>query len=203
MELSRAFSVGRGIVVELFSYVMVLASVIAGLAITQLLQCVAGMVQHPNDHKPYWVHLVWIVYAFEYVALWWWYEWNFAKTAQWSFALYLFILLYAVVIYLMCAVLAPLSLQNFDNFKAYYYSRRRWFLALAALVILFDVGDTLSKGLAHFASLGPHYTIGAIAFPILYVIGMTTRSRRYHASIAVISMVDHASQAIQNFWFLS
>lgn len=185
---------------EMFSYVMVLGSVIAGLAITQLLQCVAGMVQHPGEHKPYWVHLVWIVYAFEYVALWWWYEWNFAKTAEWSFALYLFILVYAVVIYLMCAVLAPLSPRNFD---AYYYSRRRWFLALAALAILFDVVDTLSKGLTHFIELGPHYAIGAIGFPILYVIGMTTRSRRYHASIAVISMVDHAAQAFENFWTLS
>ena len=185
---------------EMFSYVMVLGSVIAGLAITQLLQCVAGMVQHPGEHKPYWVHLVWIVYAFEYVALWWWYEWNFAKTAEWSFALYLFILVYAVVIYLMCAVLAPLSPKNFE---AYYYSRRRWFLALAALAILFDVVDTLSKGFVHFVELGPHYAIGAIGFPILYVIGMTIRSRRYHASIAVISMIDHAAQAFENFWTLS
>ena len=184
---------------ELFSYVMVLASVIAGLAITQLLQCVAGMVQHPTHYRPYWVHVVWIAYAFEYIALWWWYEYNFAKTAQWSFALYLFILIYAVVIYLMCAVLAPLSLNKFENFEAYYYSRRRWFLGLAALVILFDVADTLSKGSSHFASLGWHYSVGAIAFPILYVIGMATRRRLYHGSIAVISLVDHASQAFQNF----
>ena len=35
----------------MFSYVMVLASVIAGLAITQLLQCVAGMVQHPKENR--------------------------------------------------------------------------------------------------------------------------------------------------------
>jgi hypothetical protein len=187
---------------ELFSYVMVLASVIAGLAITQLLQCVAGMVQHPTHYKPYWVHVVWIAYAFEYIALWWWYEYNFAKTAQWSFALYLFILIYAVVIYLMCAVLAPLALHKFENFEAYYYSRRRWFLGLAALVILFDVADTLSKGGAHFASLGWHYPVGAIAFPTLYVIGMMTRRRTYHASIAVISLADHAFQAFQNFWFI-
>jgi len=187
---------------EMFSYVMVLASVIAGLAITQLLQCVAAMVQHPRRHRPYWVHLLWIAYAFEYVALWWWYEYSFAKTVQWSYPLYLFILVYAVAIYLMCAVLAPLALLNFDDFQAYYYARRRWFLALAALVILIDVGDTLSKGVAHFAELGPHYAIGAITFPILYVIGMATRRRPYHAAIAVISVVDHAAQAFENFWYL-
>jgi hypothetical protein len=188
---------------EMFSYVMVLGSVIAGLAITQLLQCVAGMVQHPRHYRPYWVHLVWIAYAFEYIALWWWYEYNFAKTAHWNFGLYLFILVYAVAIYLMCAVLAPLSLHNYGDFEAYYYSRRRWFLALAAIVILFDVGDTLSKGAAHFAALGPHYVIGAVAFPILYVVGMVTRRHSYHAAIAVISLVDHASQAVENFWLLS
>ena len=196
-------SAGGGRFMEIFSYVMVLASVIAGLAITQLLQCVAAMVQHPKRHRPYWVHIVWIAYAFEYVALWWWYEYSFAKTAQWSFALYLFILVYAVAIYLMCAELAPLALLNFEDFEAYYYSRRRWFLALAAIVICIDVGDTLSKGGAHFASLGPHYVIGAIAFPILYVIGMLTRRRPYHAAIAVISLVDHGAQAFENFWYLT
>ena len=188
---------------EIFSYVMVLASVIAGLAITQLLQCVAGTVQYPGQYKPYWVHLIWVAYAFEYVALWWWYEYNFVKLGHWSFALYLFVLLYAVLIYLMCAVLAPLSLRNFESFKAYYYSRRRWFLGLAALVILFDVGDTLSKGTGHFLDLGPHYWIGALGFPIAYAGGMVTRSQRYHGALALVSLVDHTSQAFQNFWTIS
>ena len=188
---------------EIFSYVMVLASVIAGLAITQLLLGLAAMVQHPQRHKPYWVHLVWVLYAFEYVILWWWYEYDFVRTANWTFALYLFILLYAVVIYLMCAVLSPQELRNFDDFEAYYYSRRRWFLGLAALVIIFDVGDTLSKGFAHFLELGPHYYVGAVVLPAAYVVGMITRRRWYHATIAVVSAIDHAWQAFQNFPTLS
>jgi hypothetical protein len=192
-----------GRAMEIFSYVMVLASVIAGLAMAQLLQCLAAMIQHPKRHRPYWVHIVWIAYAFEYVALWWWYEYSFAKTAQWSFALYLFILVYAVAIYLMCAVLAPLALLNFEDFEAYYYSRRRWFLALAAIVIGIDVVDTLSKGTAHFAALGPHYAIAAVAFPILYVIGMVTRRGSYHAAIALVSLFDHAAQAFENFSYLT
>jgi hypothetical protein len=32
---------------------------------------------------------------------------------------------------------------------------------------------------------------------------MTTRSRRYHGAIALLSMVDHAAQAVENFWTLS
>lgn len=76
------------------------------------------------------------------------------------------------------------------------------FLTLAALVIVIDVGDTLSKGMAHFLKLGPHYVIGAIAFPILCGIGMATRRRSYHAAIAVISLADHAAQALENFLYL-
>lgn len=188
---------------ELFSYVMVLASVIVGLAITQLLQGVAVIVQHPRRRNAYWVHIVWVLYAFEYVALWWWYEYSFTARSSWTFSLYLFILLYAVAIYLMCAVLTPHDLQNYDGFEAYYYSRRRWFLGLAAAVILFDIGDTLSKGTDHFAALGPHYAIAAVLFPAAYIVGMFTRVRPYHGAIAVISLVDHTWQAFENFDTLS
>ena len=42
---------------EFFNYVMVLASVIVGLAVTHLLQGVAKMIQHPDRKQLYWVHL--------------------------------------------------------------------------------------------------------------------------------------------------
>jgi multisubunit Na+/H+ antiporter MnhC subunit len=38
---------------ELFNYVMVLASIVIGLAITHLLQGVARIVQHPGRDKIY------------------------------------------------------------------------------------------------------------------------------------------------------
>ena len=43
---------------EMFNYVMVLASVIIGLGIAHLLQGVGGIVQHPGREKIYWVHLL-------------------------------------------------------------------------------------------------------------------------------------------------
>jgi hypothetical protein len=47
---------------EIFNYVMVLSSVIIGLAITHLLQGAARIVQHPGRYNAYWVHLVWAAY---------------------------------------------------------------------------------------------------------------------------------------------
>ena len=49
---------------EFFNYVMVLASVIVGLAVAHLLQGVAKMVQEPDRKKLYWVHLLWIFLMF-------------------------------------------------------------------------------------------------------------------------------------------
>src|SRR3954447_24256174 len=80
---------------EIFNYVMVLASVVIGLALTHLLQGAARIVQHPRRYNAYWVHLVWAAYIFEYAALWWWYEFGFSGRAHWTFGLYGFILLYS------------------------------------------------------------------------------------------------------------
>ncbi len=50
---------------DIFDYVMVLASVIIGLAVTHLLQGVGRVVKHPSEYRPYWIHLRWVIVVFE------------------------------------------------------------------------------------------------------------------------------------------
>ena len=141
---------------DVFNYVMVLASIVIGLAITHLLQGVAGIVQHPQRAKLYWVHLAWVASVFLGAIFWWW--WEFRLSAQaWNFQLYVFVLLYAVVIYLRAALLFPADLEGYDGFKDYFYSRRGWFLGLSAGQVAIDVIDTLLKGTAYFTSLSLGY----------------------------------------------
>ena len=47
-----------------FEYLAVLISIIVGLGITHLLGGVARFIHHPDRYKFYWVHLLWICYAF-------------------------------------------------------------------------------------------------------------------------------------------
>ena len=63
---------------EFFNYVMVLASVIVGLAVTHLLQGVAKMIQHPDRKQLYWVHLAWVALMFLNVLFVWWWEFQLA-----------------------------------------------------------------------------------------------------------------------------
>lgn len=173
---------------ELFSYVMVLASVIIGLGITHLLQGVARLIQHPGREKIYWVHLVWVAVTFLRAIFWWWFEFRLSEIAQWTFTLYVFVLAYAFVIYLWCALLFPRDLSGYDGFKGYYYSRRGWFFGIGLAGQAIDVADTMLKGMSHFRALGPSYLIGIVTLSVLLLIAMRTRSERYHGALAIFSL---------------
>jgi hypothetical protein len=174
---------------EMFNYVMVLASVVIGLGIAHLLQGVGGLVQHPHREKFYWVHLLWVASIFLRAIFWWWFEFDLSKTAEWTFALYLFVLAYAVLIYLLCALLFPRDLAGYDGFKDYYYSRRAWFFGLLLIAQAVDLADTLLKGMDHFRSLGPFYPVAMAIVSVLLLIAMRTRSERYHAAFAIFTVV--------------
>ena len=92
---------------DLFEYISVLTSIIIGLGIAHLLRGVARLVQHPGRHRTWWVHLVWVGYMFFQMTFWWWWEFNLNTLDLWHFEDYLFVLLYAVVLYLCCALLFP------------------------------------------------------------------------------------------------
>jgi hypothetical protein len=174
---------------DMFNYVMVLASVIIGLGITHLLQGVAGIVQHPGRDKTYWIHLAWVAATFLRAIFWWWYEFPLSKTAQWTFSLYFFVMFYAFLIYLWCALLFPRDLAGYDGFKEYFYSRKGWFFGLGLAGIAVDVIDTLLKGIDHFRSLGVTYMVAMAALATLFLIAMRTRSERYHGALAIFSIL--------------
>jgi hypothetical protein len=174
---------------DMFNYVMVLASVIIGLGITHLLQGIAGIIQHPGREKSYWIHLAWVAATFLRAIFWWWYEFQLSDTPQWTFALYFFVLFYAFIIYLWCALLFPRDLAGYDGFKGYFYSRKGWFFGLGLASIAVDVVDTLLKGVDHFRSLGLTYPIAMTVLAALFLTAMRTRSERYHGALAIFAIV--------------
>ena len=174
---------------EFFNYVMVLASVIIGLGITHLLQGLAGIVQHPGREKVYWVHLAWVAQAFLLIIFWWWFEFRLSKVEEWTFALYFFVLIYATVLYLICALLFPKDLDDYDGFKDYFYARKSWLFALNLAGVLLDVGDSLFKGMEHFRSLGPAYPFIMATLAISFIAAIRIRNERFHAILATVSLL--------------
>ena len=184
---------------QMFEYVMVLASIIIGLAITHLLQGIARLVQHPSRAPVYWVHLGWVLYMFLTAVFWWWWEFRFHSVEVWTLQLYLFVLGYAFLIYLVCALLFPADLEGYEDYRSYFYSRRAWFFGLQAAGLAVDLGDTLAKGTAYFASFGLQYPIATISQIALCIVAAITRNQRFHSGFVVIMLLYQAYWALR--WF--
>ena len=81
-----------------FDYVMALAAVIVGLALTHMLVGVTRMVEGSARSRLYWVHRAWLEGILITVLQWWWAEFQWSAARSWTFAMYLFILLDAVLL---------------------------------------------------------------------------------------------------------
>lgn len=183
----------------MFNYVMVLASVIIGLGITHLLTGVAGVIQHPGRAKVYWVHLAWVAATFLRAIFWWWFEFQFSTVTEWTFSLYFFVLTYALLIYLWCALLFPRDLAGYDGYKDYFYSRRKWFFGVGLAAVVADIADTLLKGTAHFVALGPLYIGLQVLWTVLFLIALRTRNERFHACFVLVAIASLLIYPVTNF----
>ena len=181
----------------LFEYVAVLTSIIIGLGITHLLRGVARLIQHPDTEPFYWVHLCWVGYLFLSLVFWWWWEFRLGDVGVWTFQLYLFVVLYAVLMFLAASILFPDSLEEYDGYRAYFYSRRVWLFCLLGVIGLTDVADSLAKGVDYWLALGMEYHIARVTQPILCIVAMVSRNPRFHGAFAVSMLIYQASWALR------
>jgi hypothetical protein len=183
---------------SMFEYVAVLTSIIIGLSIAHLLQGVARLIQNPGQTKVYWVHLLWVSNMFFTAVFWWWWEFRFSIVETWTLQLYLFVIIFAVLIYLLCVLLFPSTLDDYTGFEDYFLSRRRWFFGGMAVFELVDLADTRLKGAEHFASLGTEYWITFVPITVLYIFAMFTENRKFHGGFAVFSLLYMISWAFRS-----
>jgi hypothetical protein len=183
----------------IFEYVSVLTSIIIGLGITHLLRGVARLIQHPGRVKTYWVHLLWVVNTFLTAISWWWWEFHLAAQESWTFEMYLFVVFFAVLLFVLCALLFPSDLEDYSGFEDYFLSRRQWFFGCSALTYLVDLADTWLKGADHFASFGIEYPIGSGVEFILCVIAMVTKNKRFHGGFVLLSLLYFLSWSTRTF----
>jgi len=178
---------------QMFEYVIVLISIVIGLALTHLMQGIAGLVQHPGRTRIWWVHLVWVAYMFLCTVFWWWVEFRLQIIETWTFSLYFFVICYAFYVYLICALLFPKDLEGYDGYRDYFLSRRRWFFGLQIGWLALDLIDTWIKGEEFLASLGTEYIVGGVVLLLCYVTGLITRRERIQAAIAVAVLANQIS----------
>lgn len=165
-----------------FEYTSVLSSIIIGLGIAQILRGIVQMIHHPEDGRPYLIHLGWVFVTLMFSVVWWWFQYSLADVEQWSFGSYVFLIAYSVTVYLMCAVLFPVRIASYGGYKEFFYSKKHWFFGMFILQNLVDIVDTLIKGgIDRFLSFGPVYSIGAPMTIIFAAIAISTKNEKFHA----------------------
>jgi hypothetical protein len=182
--------------VEIFEYVVVLTSIVLGLAVTHLMQGVATLIQHPGRHRVWWVHLGWVVFWLFTSVFWWWWEFRLQTITTWTFQLYLFVIAYAFLLYLISAVLFPKDLEGYEGFKDYFLSRRRWFYGLMLVDLAMDLVDTYAKGRDYFVEQGAPYLGVQAVLVTVCVAGFATRRSWVHETIILIALAIQIVRAV-------
>lgn len=156
-------------------------SIIMGLSLARLLNGVAGLIQHPKKEHLWWPHLCWVLYMMVSITAFWWWQFQLTELSALTFETYLFLIAEAAMLFLLCSVIFPTEISEYDGYADYFMSRRAWFFGLLISSLLMDVLDTLLKGAPHVQALGPEYPIRIILMIGLCLAGCFVRTPRFHA----------------------
>jgi hypothetical protein len=184
---------------EAFPHIRIVMGMVVGLGVTRLLSGVARIVQHPSQYRLYPVHLAWVGSVLLMLIHFWWWEFGLYGIRHWTFGTYFFIIAYAVLLFLLSALLFPDSMADYAGYEDFFISRRRWFFGLLGATYLFDVVDTLIKGPEHFARFGLEYVVRTPLFVALCVIAAITPNRRFHMAFIAFALVYQITWILRLF----
>ena len=114
---------------DAFSYLSVLTSIVLALGITRLLTGLGRLLQARSRVRIYWVHLLWTLNVFLFLVLNWWILFRWSTQHEWSFFLFLFVLLSPTVAFLLTVLLMPDPFEEGFDPKQHFYNNHRWFFS--------------------------------------------------------------------------
>ncbi|MBN9080147.1 MAG: hypothetical protein BGP04_17930 [Rhizobiales bacterium 62-17] len=177
---------------ELFPHVRIVLGMVIGLGITRILAGVAGFIQHPGRYKLSVLHMLWVLSILIELVLFWWWEFGLSRIDRWTFGIFIFVIGYAVVLYLLAALLFPDNIAEYGGYEDFFLKRRRWFFAILATTFVFDVIDTLIKGLDYFNRLNLDYLVQVPIGLALCLVGWISVKRNVQIGLALAHMTYQA-----------
>lgn len=171
-----------------FEWVAVLASIIIGLGITELMTGVGRVLKNPDRVTSYWVHGLWVFFQCLSLVYFWWRQYSYDRVEIWTFPLFAFLMIYAAVVYAPSILLFPEKLGEGVDFKTFYYDQRKWFLGHWCAATILGLVESAMKGWDYFHSLGIQNLIGSVTQIGIFLLLISTRNERVHAVGTVASV---------------
>lgn len=116
----------------LFEFLMILLSVVIGLALSELLTGLAQLLRNRDTVKFYWMHSLFQLGVFMALLQQWWESWNWADVETLGLGDVLLQLFQPVVLFLIAHLLTPQEAVGV-NLKRYYFKQAPVLWALVAL----------------------------------------------------------------------
>ena len=185
---------------ELFPHVRIVMGMIIGLGMTRLLMTVAGIIQHPKRSPISAIHLLWIASILTELVLFWWWEFSLFKLEYWTFGVTLFLIFYAITLFLLAALLSPDNIAEYNGYEDFFLKRRLWFFGLFAATFALDIIDTYIKGGPYAGRFGLDYFIQVPLGAILCILAISSTNRRIHLAV-VLTHIAYQVYWISRFFY--
>jgi hypothetical protein len=175
-----------------FEYVMVLVSIIVGLGIAHTLLGIGGIIDRlsrkENRLELSLAHASWLGFCFAWLVMFWWWEYRFSsRVSDWTMGLYLFLISYAVTLFLLQAVLVPRTWDGVTSLKVYFLERRKWFYSFLMFATTLDILDGYLKGgFQYVLDTGViNLAFMVVTIPVV-IVGLITTNIRIHNFMGVL-----------------
>lgn len=168
--------------VDSFSYLSVLLSIILGLAITQVLQGLRGLILTRTKVKLYIPTLIWAGLTLLIAIQAWWASFGMRKHANWTFVALLVILIQAISWYMVAALVLPdISGDAVVDLREHYFAHKNWFFAAMFGSIVFSAAKdiALDGHMLGGINAGFHLMFGLGA-----IVAAITRQEWFHKLLA-------------------
>lgn len=170
---------------DAFSYLSVLLSIILGLAITQILQGVRGLMLARSRLQVYWPSLWWVLILLVLDVQVWWAMYDLRVRVAWSFLDFAVVLAQTVPLYLLAGLVLPdISSEGHIDLRRHYLDNHRWFFVLLFLTLVISLARpmVLLGALPSAPDLAFH-----IAFIGVSLVAARTSSETFHHWLAPAS----------------
>jgi len=184
-----------------FEYLSVLISIILGLAITQLLKGIRGILLAGDRARLYWPALIWALILFLIAVQSWWAMFGLRGVQQWTFGSFAIVLLQTVVLYLVAGLVLPdLFREDSLDLRLHYYGHHRLFFGLIVLLVVTSLTkDLLITGrLPNAPNLLFH-----IAFAAAATGAAATARDWYHRALAPVLLLAFSAYVVTLFGHLT
>jgi hypothetical protein len=138
------------------------------------------------------------LYMMVSITAFWWWQFQLTELRALTFETYLFLIAEAAMLFLLCSLIFPTEISEYDGYGDYFMSRRAWFFGLLIASLMMDILDTLLKGATHFPAWAriPHPDRLMVG---LCLIGCFIRNLRFHALFAGGALIYFAVYVARHY----